>query len=150
MTEQATQARHDELARIAKLNDGILRPADVVAEAADPESPLHSAFQWDDHNAAHEYRLAQARHVIRAWVTLVPQAEKNVRAYVSLVDDRSNEGGGYRDIQAVLTCPEHRSALLDQAKSEARAWQMKYRVLKELVPVFQAMDEVFQLQGEAV
>jgi hypothetical protein len=37
----------------------------VVEAARDPNSPLHSAFTWDDAEAAEQYRLAQARVLLR-------------------------------------------------------------------------------------
>lgn len=59
--------------------DGKLTADNVVAEAVDPDHPLHGRFQWDDSVAAHEYRLAQARCLIRAVVITVD--ERPVRAF---------------------------------------------------------------------
>jgi hypothetical protein len=49
---------------------GELTPNAVVDAARDIESPMHSWFQWDDAEAAHSYRLDQARALIRR-VTVV-------------------------------------------------------------------------------
>ena len=45
--------------------DGGLTPPVVVAEARPEEAPLHSCFEWDDPIAGEQYRLMQARTLIR-------------------------------------------------------------------------------------
>lgn len=53
--------------------------AELVVEAArDPDSPLHSAFTWDDAEAARERRLEQARSLIRS-VVILKQEDKEPR-----------------------------------------------------------------------
>jgi len=55
----------NELERIRALHGGILQAYDVLTEARNPDSPLHPMFEWDDQVAAHQYRLDQARALIR-------------------------------------------------------------------------------------
>lgn len=60
------------MAELQKLraSKGTLTSAGVV-EAARPEgSPLHGAFVWNDADAAREYRLIQARTLIRSVVVI--------------------------------------------------------------------------------
>ena len=59
----------NRLAELNAQNNG-LRPSEVVEEARPKESPLHCEFEWKDHVAAEQYRLNQARQLIRA--TLIP------------------------------------------------------------------------------
>jgi hypothetical protein len=40
---------------------GIISPHDVLREAENLSSPLHDYFEWDDDEAAHKFRLLQAR-----------------------------------------------------------------------------------------
>ncbi len=55
----------EELERIAKDDeDGLVRPEAVVEAARDEESPLHRFFEWDNDEAAEQYRLYQARKLI--------------------------------------------------------------------------------------
>jgi hypothetical protein len=61
ITEQTVAA----LEEVRLSHDGKLRPPDVVNAARPEESPLHSHFEWDDSEAAEEYRLYQARYLIR-------------------------------------------------------------------------------------
>ncbi len=63
-----------ELDRLNAAHDG-LRPSDVVAAAAHTKSPLHGEFEWDDSTAGHEYRLMQARKLIRMSVTVVNRGD---------------------------------------------------------------------------
>jgi hypothetical protein len=66
--------------------DGILRPESVVAAAKDPASPLHNYFTWDDVEAAHKYRLDQARALIRS-VKIEITVEERVVKSVAYVRD---------------------------------------------------------------
>jgi hypothetical protein len=65
-----TQTKHREEvieALIALENDyGQLTPEVVVEAAADPASPLHKSFEWNDETAAAAYRIEQARALIRS------------------------------------------------------------------------------------
>ena len=47
-------------------HDGRITPDIVLAAAQSPDSPLHTAFTWDDGEAAHKHRLAEARDLIRS------------------------------------------------------------------------------------
>lgn len=132
----------EELEVIAEQNGGVLYPASVVEFARNPESALHEHFTWEDAVAAEQWRLSQARQIIR--VRLVSQGPSTigVRAYVSLSEDRQNPGGGYRRYQDVMADDELRRQYLRQALSEAKLWREKFKALEELDPVFMAMSEV--------
>lgn len=135
----------DELQRLASLNEGILKPEDVVMWASDnPDSALYGEFDWDDSHAAREHRIWQARQVIKRIVVMVGPAghQEAISAFVSLQGDRAIPGGGYRITIDVLGDAEKRKLLLTQALSELRSWQRKYRDLKELAEVFAAADVV--------
>ena len=148
-TNKLTRAEiADSLEAIRAANGGLLRPADVVDAAADEDHPLHDCFTWDDDAAAHQYRLWQARQMIRVVVTVVSNGGGHtVRAYVSLHDDRGGEEGGYRAIVDVLSDAELRQTMLDEAMSELRVFQKKYKALKELVPIFKAIRNVSRRKG---
>lgn len=133
----------EELERIAKQNDGILQPEIVVEEARRPSSPLHSKFTWDDTEAAHQYRIYQARNLIRVVVQMIPNtADSHERVWVSLKKDRENEGGGYRTLVSVLSNKDLREQLLNQAFEDMKYFQEKYSNLQELSEVFSAIRTV--------
>jgi len=131
------------LTRIAEKNGEVLRPEDVVEEARDPRSPLHDQFDWDDSEAAHKWRLHQARNLIRVCVryVAVPGSEETVpcRVWVSLSTDRVADGG-YRALEHVLRLKSAREQLLEDAMHEAGAFKRKYAVLSELAEVHDAIS----------
>jgi hypothetical protein len=152
MTEQRKQIQQ-ELELIRSQHGGVLRPEDVVKFARDERTALHSEFEWDDRKASAEYRLWQARTVIRVAVTVLPSphsSDEPVRAYVSIVSDRVRPGGGYRALADVMSSEEQRAELLNEAIGEVKRWRRKYERLKELVPIFRAIDRVEQKQDVGV
>jgi len=135
-------AIQQELESIRRSAGGLLRPEDVVEFARSPETALHEEFTWDDSEAAHQYRLWQARQVIRVNVTVIGNTESKVRAYVSLGSDRQNQGGGYRAITDVMSDAERRRELINQAFAEFDRWRKRYQELTELAPLFDHADQL--------
>lgn len=73
---------------------GAVTPSLVVEAAKDEDSPLHECFIWDDAQAAQEYRLIQARRVIRRY-KIVYEGEPVRMVHVpriTVADDPSREG----------------------------------------------------------
>jgi hypothetical protein len=129
-----------ELERIAKEHGGCLRPENVVTEARVVKSPLHSWFTWENTEAAHQWRLYQARQLIRVVVTYAETPDKTPsRVFVSLTPDRP-AGNGYRSTVSVMSNEEHRKQLLADALDEMDRFKAKYAALQELAGVFRAMD----------
>lgn len=120
---------------------GLLLPERVVAAAQPEDSPLHSCFEWDDNEAAHQHRLWQARQLIRTRVILIEGIKEPITAYVSLKSDRK-DGAGYRSIVTILQTPRLRKQMLEEALEELQTFQQKYRELTELVEVFDAAKRV--------
>lgn len=134
------EAIRAELERLK--SDGVIRPVDVVEAARDEESPLHDWFQWDDDEAAHQYRLLQARNLLRVYVNVEPSKDSEpVRAFVSLTSDRAKEGGGYRALAEVMGDDAMREQLLRDAFVQFRNMQKRYQHLKQLSKVWDAVAE---------
>jgi EAL domain-containing protein (putative c-di-GMP-specific phosphodiesterase class I) len=136
----------NELKRIASKNKGILKPEEVVKAAEPAKSPLHSYFCWNDTKAAQEYRIWQARMLIRTTVqTLEVNGNKElIRVFVSLKPDREFEGGGYRETLAVISNLKFRAQLLQDAYEEMKVFQDKYSGLRELASVMRAIKGVLK------
>lgn len=141
-----TSKQKAEIDRL-RTKHGTVTPERVVAFASNPKTALHRRFVWDDTEAAHQYRVFQARQVLRVYVYVPEGQEKTVRAFVSLQTDR-HIGVGYRHIEDVMSDPEMRAQLLDEALDELRVFQKKYRRLKELAPVFAAAKRVAGRRGK--
>lgn len=133
----------DELIQVAEQGGGVLKPASVVEFArTNPDSALHGEFEWNDGAAAEKYRLQQARTVIRAQVTVLDEGPTEIRAWVSIQQDRTTQGGGYRPVREVMSEEDKRRQLLTAALAQLAAWRRRYAQLSELAVVFAASDEV--------
>lgn len=130
-----------ELDRIREENGGQLKQEDVVEFARDPSTALHGRFTWDDTEAAHLWRLAQAAQIIRLVVSVIEEDAPPVRAFVSLTTDRVKGGAGYRAIQDVLQDADMTAQLVEDALSDLAAIRHKYKSLTALVRVWNAIDE---------
>ena len=130
----------EELERLRNLHGGVITPDHVVTAARPRSSPLHNSFTWDDGDAAHQWRLEQARHLLRIYVMTIGdgQKAKETRMYVSLGVDRAN-AGGYRSIVDVLSDAGMRAQLLDDARTDMMRFHAKYAGLVELADVFKSM-----------
>jgi hypothetical protein len=129
------------LRHLAEQDGGTLKPEAVVDAARDPESPLHERFTWDDTKAAQEYRLWEARRLIRVCVEYLPgdKSEEPCPVFVSLTDDRAM-GAGYRTLVDVMDDDELRERLLADALKELDGFRQRYDRVKELATVFLAID----------
>lgn len=132
----------DELTLIEK-RDGIVTPEAVVEFAKDETTQLHGQFNWDDGEAAHQWRLFQARQVIRAMVTIIPNENENVvtKALVHVIETTRNIAG-YMSVGKVLSDEEYRKQMLDTAHRELKTFRKKYAHLKELASLFDVIDSL--------
>lgn len=128
-----------ELAKIAEA--GIINPRDVVEFARNPKTALHSRFEWDDTEAGHQWRLHQARNMLRVYVEVLPNAEEVTRGYVSLTTERV-AGGDYRAMVDVLSDATLYQQLLDDALTQLHNMKARYGRLKELQAVWASVENV--------
>lgn len=129
------------LEKLRQKAKGELTPKDVVDDARSKQSPLHSFFEWSDTAAAEQYRLSQARGLIRAVVAIYrspDQPARKVRAYVHMKES----GRSYRDTAEVLSTTKTRAAVLQQAWAEFLSWRRRYQDLSEFATVFAEADRV--------
>ncbi|MFD1945078.1 hypothetical protein [Paradevosia shaoguanensis] len=134
--------RHMEMLR--EKFKGEITPEDVLSDAKNPNSPLHSFFEWKDGDAAHQYRLAQARGLIRAVVAIYKKPEepaKKMRAYVHI-----KEAGAphYREIGHAMSVKSTREIVLRNAWREFQQWRQRYKDLAEFATLFEAADDLEQ------
>ena len=127
MTEDAnvTDEVIEELDKIAKDDmDGLIQPERVIEVASDETSPLHRHFEWDDSEAAYEYRLVQARKLIRS-VTII-RVDSPPR-YVNVTIKRV-EGGyrrGYVQTEKAVVDPDLYEQVVMDASKGIRAYQSR-------------------------
>jgi hypothetical protein len=124
-----------------KRQDGLIVPADVVEYARDKTTALHGCFTWNNGKAAHEYRLLQARQLLRVYVRMEETKGDTVRAFVSLTTDRVQKDGGYRTMVEVLDNKQMREQMLHDAFVQLDNLQKKYHALQELAGVWQEVSK---------
>ena len=113
----------------------LLKAEDVVSTARQPGSALHPHFEWDDGVASHQYRLQQARVLIRTVYVLNAQDLQQVpkTVYVSLHTDQKRPGGGYRAVDEVLADDVLREEWRQTALWELQAWIFRWQRCDALV-----------------
>lgn len=99
-------------------------------------APLHSAFNWDDSEAAELYRESQARHIIACIVVKRDSVAEPVRQFLNVdVNDRR-----YHSVDVLLSKEDSAVALYKTALAELESFRRKYSGLKQLGKVFAAID----------
>jgi hypothetical protein len=123
---------------------GEITPKDIVDDARNPNSPLHSFFEWSDTAAAEAYRLSQARGLIRSVVAIYTSDDKpavRTRAYVHINEPKAPH---YREAGHAMSQEKTRQMVLQRAWNEFQQWRQRYKDLAEFADLFKVADEVGQ------
>jgi hypothetical protein len=142
---------HEAVEAIRKRSGGDASAEQVVKAAASKRNPLHPEFTWDDNEAANEYRLDQARRLLRELVVVRPEitTDRPQRVYGIVRVPREDSSPQrikhvYRTIDDIMRDPDTRAEYLNSALRELIAIRNKYRDLQELAIVMRAIDAVTQ------
>lgn len=133
--------------RLAEENDDAIT-AELVVNAAKPaRSDLHDAFEWDDRVAGHQFRLVQARELIRACYTVVtdsvePERSLKLRAWAHV-------GGAYRPIDKVLANDGWKHEMMDKLAVELSETRRRYDAIGALQPLYKPVDRKIAEAEEA-
>jgi hypothetical protein len=127
----------EALADIAEAHSGRLTPGDVVEAARNKRSPLNPHFEWNDAAAAEQYRLDQARSLIRV-VRVEDDTDEPKRAYISIGDA---DGVSYRSLGEVQASTQLQLIVLKQAGRDLSAWRKRYRELADLCESVRVVEE---------
>jgi len=126
-----------ELSRMARKGEITAR---AVLNAARPEeSPLHPAFEWDDAVAAELHREDQARLMLRS-IRIVRDAEQESERVFWHV--ATEDVDSYVTTARVMSEPDLRDALMEECVKTLIGARRRYSELKELAPVWEAIDAV--------
>lgn len=112
--------------------DGLLVPEEVVEAARKKNSPLHRHFTWDEGEAARQWRIVEARSLIRHIKQFEAEdgQETPLPKYVSLYPDRARKGGGYRETNEVVKNQELLAELEQTARRDVNGVLRRYEMLK--------------------
>lgn len=118
---------------------GALTNQIVLDGAREESSPIHPLFEWDDQVAAEQYRLNQATKLICNLTVEIETEEKpiEVRAYMNVSEQKAGE---FINATQAFKNVETREIVLKRAYQELAAFKQKYKNLKELAKVFEAID----------
>lgn len=115
-------------------------PEQIVEAARDENTELHKCFTWDDTVAAENWRKHQARMIVAQLVVRTETTDKEPVA-VRVISSTAvrNE---YKPVVKVLEVEQEYADLLARAVKELKAIQQKYKAIKELREIFEAIDEL--------
>jgi len=137
----------EALKAIAARNNGLLRPADVVEEARDENSPLHSAFCWDDSEAARLFRLDQAQRLIRKFKVVVEESKGKVvevPVFIGVSSDRTStkDENPYRLATDVAKDKNLLAVAENDALEQLKALKNRYNYLKKFQQLWDLIDSL--------
>lgn len=132
----------EHLEMLRKQHQNELLPEDVVADARNDNSPLHPLFLWDDTAAAEQYRLSQARTLIRSVVAIYTSDDQpavRMRAYTRISEGETSH---YRETSHALSQKATREQVLRRAWNELRQWRDRYKDLQAFASLIPVIDEI--------
>lgn len=137
---EAKRAAAAALNAMSKSNGGRITPQQIVDAARDEDSALHKFFEWNDGIAAENYRLMQARTLLRSCQVDVEIENHKFRIPSYIRDPESDPmQQGYIEVGRLTTQADlKRDALLTEF---ARAGAQLARA-RRLAAYFNASDEI--------
>jgi hypothetical protein len=110
----------EEIERLMEMNGGEVTPTDILLEAKKLRSPLHKFFEWDDSNAAREYRLQQARVLVGSIVevVVVEGVQQEHRSFFNVKNDDNEKV--YVKLDVAVSQPDYADQLLQDAENHIK------------------------------
>ena len=133
-----------ELERLQKAS-GELTPELVVKKATPKNALLHPCFEWDNTVAAEQYRISQARYMLRSIEVVVEKSDDSdetleIRAFHNVNNDEDESV--YVTLQQARDNPIYWEQIKDKALAEINLWKQKYKDIKEFEVIFSAIESV--------
>ncbi len=126
MARKLNKSQYDRLIKKLK-SEGKLTASGVLAEAEDENSPLHELFEWDDAKAVREYRLIQARKVIKMVNIYIAPLECKI-VHIPVIKGE----GEYREAHTVVTNISDYEMALEDAYKRVRSAESALNILKDV------------------
>lgn len=121
--------------------------AEIIVEKAMPQnSPIHDYFEWNNTKAAHEYRLIQARKLLRSLVIYDEKSDRYNRAYINveIENEELETDNHYVPLEDILNDNDLTRKMLADALEYLKWFKLKYSMLKELAEVHNAIDKIIK------
>ena len=120
----------------------------ILQQATSKLSPLHDWFEWNNKIAAHEYRLEQARRLVRSIAITMqyPDGERQVRAFKIIRNGETS----YKSIIKIQSNEIYRQQIIQNAFAELKAWERRYKDYSELKDALAMVDEILKTYSESL
>ena len=137
----------DKLQELRDKNNG-LTASIIIEEAKHKTSVLHSAFEWDDSKAAHQWRLHSARHLMRSVEIVITKEEGGIRCLPAFGFVKTDDGPRYETLAVVQSDEELRKQVIERASKEFDQWAKRYEEYEEILGLFKAFDKTRKILGQ--
>jgi len=122
----------------------------VLNHAKKKSSPLHELFTWNNTEAANQFRLWEARTLIKSVkITMTVGVEEvKVRKYINLrTDDENNANpwganSEYKEVKEIMSDEKTKEILFQQAINELNAFRKKYHGLRQFEKLMVEIDKL--------
>jgi hypothetical protein len=133
------QKAGEALTSLAELDGQRLTTESVVEYAKPKRSPLHGGFEWDDALAATEHRQLQARQMMKSLRVIHVDREEQEPTRVFLNVRYGDGSQSYATVDHIMDDDDLYASVLGDAVSGLKAWQRRYRDIKELKHIHDAI-----------
>jgi len=126
-------------------NYGLVTPDQLVEHARNPNNLLHQLFEWDDSTAAEQFRLEQARNILRSLVyeiEIIPGKVEEIRYTVNVMQNGRN---GYVAIESALASEELSRQVIDEAGKYVQMAVKRLRQYRELAKIVGTLEDALNL-----
>lgn len=135
---------HQTLEAIKKKRGG-LTPQLLIIESKKRSAPFHRCFEWNDSKAAAEYRIVQAREILR-FLTVEIEAEEeavyHVRAFVAPSDLGKKSNTSYVAISDVRKSKRQTQIYVQTLMDELKIVRNKIKSFKIFAGVVDAINAI--------
>lgn len=106
---------------------GELNPQTVYKEAAAPDAPLHSMFEWDDEICGDKWRTQEARKILRSLVFVSDESEERQPVYVHV---NTEERPRYEPLEIVVRSIDLYTSALSELEAQMNGLKTSLEQLK--------------------
>jgi len=124
MNENTKDAVQTAMQALYNRNNGEVTASLVLKAATNKRNALHCKFEWDDSKASHQYRLEQARRLIRI-VKVVPadSDEPERLIHVPRIEGGETQEGVYKTASVIIQSKSEFQVALESALNRLRSAQ---------------------------
>lgn len=113
----------------------VVTPENVLEVAKNKDTELHKCFTWTDSEAAHKWRLREARQLIQLFVVKTEKQE----VYKPRIFQSSSERNVYQEATFFVQNKDEYLNLINRAKAELIAIENRYKEISEMEEIFEAI-----------